>query len=583
MINDSSPKSFPILTGAEVITKSLERFGVSTVFSLAGGAHTYLLDAFEKAGITIVGSRHESACVASAEGYARFTNSLGISCIIEPQGVPSSIAGITNARYACSPVVVLVSRLPDRWHDAQDEVFYSEESMYASVAKWARVVPSLDRLSEFVDAACREALSGRPGPVVLTLSRDLYVQTVESDAVLDAPPPPQTKPVPDPSDMGRLLEDLKNAKQPLCIAGAGALKSGAGVALRSLSHGWNIPVLGKAQGRGLVPEDHQLGFSWGFGNPAARQADFVFVLGSRLLTHENFGLPPYFAADAKIAKVDIHAEELNRSRWVHHPFHADCSAFVHLLVAGLKDQNIKPWPVPGWISDALQPRRDTLKDVLGSLEGKLHPLTICQTVADTVGDDAVVGVDGGYPNNWMNLTYRAQKDGGFNDLYPLGQMGTCTPITIGAAAAAKEQAEKDGTAQRQVVLVTGDGSFGYYLTNLSEAVRAGLKLTVVVLNDSAWGSELNIQVHDKIGRPVNTRLGPQDFSLVARGFGCKGVRVNALDDFRSAFNDALTADVPSVIDCDIDVSDALIAHDKPDLITLGFKELTLEAKQSVEI
>ena len=290
------------------------------------------------------------------------------------------------------------------------------------------------------------------------------------------------------------------------------------------------------------------------------------------LPTKTSAFPPYFAADAKIAKVDIHAEELNRSRWVHHPFHADCSAFVHLLVAGLKDQNIKPWPVPGWISDALQPRRDTLKDVLGSLEGKLHPLTICQTVADTVGgrcccrggrrvSQQLDESDLPRPKGPADLTICTRWD----------RWGHAHRSRSARPRPPKSRPKKTGTAQRQVVLVTGDGSFGYYLTSLSEAVRAGLKLTVVVLNDSAWGSELNIQVHDKIGRPVNTRLGPQDFSLVARGFGCKGVRVNALDDFRSAFNDALTADVPSVIDCDIDVSDALIAHDKPDLITLGFQ------------
>jgi len=562
----------PQLTGAETIAASLRKYGVSTVFSLAGGAHTYLLDAVDRAGIKIIGGRHETATVGAADGYARVTNTLGVACIIEDQGVPSAIAGLASAFHAGTPVVVLNSRLPSGWHDAGTPYDNDKQSMFAAVTKWSRVVPSAARLAEFVDAACRQALSGRPGPVVLTIPRDFYTVKTPRDALLDWPRLDAARPTPNVTDLAAFVTAFTAAKRPLILAGAGVRRSGAVAALRALSAAFNIPVLGKAEGRGVVGEDDARGFAYGYAVPALAEADFVVVLGARLLTHENFGLPPLFAPDAIFARVDISPEELNRARPNTYAFAADAKAFIEAWHEALQQRGFERLPPRAWIHDALAERRASTAALDSDTAGKLHPHQIVAVTNALAPKNTVFVVDGGYPNAWVSLALKVAAEGRFLDLHPLGQMGTGTPLAIGAAAA----------SGAPVILLTGDGSLGYYATSLSEAVRAGLKLIVIVFNDAAWGSEYNSQIHDKIGRDINTRLGALDFGMIGRGLGLRGVRVTALEEFRTALTEALAAPQATVIDAAIDVADALVLHRDAGLRTIGFNEWTPERRRLVK-
>ncbi len=562
------------LNGSQIIRAVLERYGVTTVFSLAGGAHTYLLDSFDSNGINIVGSRHETACIASADGYARITRSLGVACIIETQGIPSSIAGLANALHSCSPVLVINSRLPERWDDAHTDVDYDKQLMLHDVCKWSRIVSSIDRLAEFTDAACKEALSGRPGPVVLTVPRDLYVESTTVDPQVTFSRPKISSPSPSLDDLKLLIDDLDKAKRPVIVAGAGAVFSNAGPELREISSNWNIPVVGKAQGRGIVAEDGILGASFGYATLALNQADFVIAIGTRMMTHENFGLPNLFSADAVFAKVDVDPVEVNRTRWVRHPIVADAKAFSKALLDRFNQGGLNA--KKSWFQLALESRKSAVAKASSEVAGNLHPLAIVELVDGYVPRNRVVGIDGAYPLAWNNLMLKAYPEGRYIDHYPLGQMGTTTPLAIGAAYAVKEHGKKLNL--EHVVLMTGDGSFGYYLTSLTEAVRAGVKMTIIVFNDSAWGSEFNSQVHMKIGRSINTQLGQQDFSLIGKGLGCDAYRVSTLQEFEHALKVAIKDDGITIIDAIIHVAQAMIQLKEPDLKTLGFNELKHESK-----
>ena len=175
------------LTGAKVMAGVLERYGVRTVFALAGASQTVLLDELDKNSVSVMPSRHESATVGAADGYSRVTGRVGIAMINVDQGMPNAITGISSAFEACSPVVVLVGRELDSWTEPEHQIDHDELALVRSITKWARTVHTPERLGEYLDAACRRALAGRPGPVVLAFPKDFLTAAVEPGTALNTP------------------------------------------------------------------------------------------------------------------------------------------------------------------------------------------------------------------------------------------------------------------------------------------------------------------------------------------------------------------------------------------------------------
>lgn len=561
------------MTGAEFIALMLRHHGIGTVFSLAGGAHTFLLDAIDRAGIAIIGARHETAAVTAAEGYARLGGRLGVACIIEEQGLPSAIAGLWQARQTLSSVLILVSRLPGRWTDAESEYDFDTQSLLTGMAKWARIVPDVDRLPEYLDAAIRRATSGTPGPVVLTMPRDFFTLPCPEEPALfqTLSPPPLL--LPNQEDVAKVIQYLQQAERPMILAGNGAVRAGAGGAIARLSERWRIPVIGIGGGRGIVREDDETGFSWVTAEPAVHRADLVMVLGARLLTQTNFGLPPRFSPTATFLRIDTRAEELQRVRPAHLGILADIRCFAEALTSAFDEEKPEDFRFErDWLAKALTSRRQAIieaRDEVSHVE-RLHPFAIFDLLRDRIPAGSTIAVDGGYAGGWSGLLLKCDGGQRYLDHYPLGQMGSVTPLAIGAAAMAKEAA---GDAAPPVVLITGDGAFGYYATSLSEAVRAGLRLVVIVLNDHAWASELNIQVKDKIGRAVNTMLGPQDFEQIARGLGAQAWSADTRQSFEDAVSAAFANRGVNVIDARIVPEDSLLLH-RPLLATSYFNAIS---------
>jgi acetolactate synthase I/II/III large subunit len=178
------------LTGGMVVSRALARYGVRTVFAVAGASHSFLLDALERDGFEIISSRHESGCVGAADGYARVTGKLGVALIIADQGTPNAINGIATAFHACAPVLVLIARLPNSWTEAESEYDSAKHPLVDSITKWARTVPAAERLAEYVDTAAKRALAGRRGPTVLQVPQE-YLQATLPNAGSAAQAAPQ--------------------------------------------------------------------------------------------------------------------------------------------------------------------------------------------------------------------------------------------------------------------------------------------------------------------------------------------------------------------------------------------------------
>ena len=552
------------LTGGMVVSRALGRYGIRTVFAVAGASHTHLLDALDRDGLQIISSRHESGCVSAADGYARVTGRLGVALIIADQGTPNAINGIATAFHACSPVLVLIARLPNSWTEAEAEYDNAKHPLVGSISKWSRTVPAPERLAEYIDVAAKRALSGRRGPVVLQIPQEYFAATL-ADAGAAAQPAPQcSRAAADPTAIDAAARLLRGAKRPLLIAGAGACQGGAGKSLTQLSRQFGIPIAGNGLGRGLVPEDQQYSFNWPLMQIVAKDADVICVVGARLKQRLGYGLPPRFAPQAKFIQIDVEAEELSRNRRIDVPIAADAGLATAQLLAALRaDDSIDPsvdsateiaaLPQRGlWVREALRDRLAYL-DALAATplpDDAIHPLTLGRTIAEVMPEDSVFVGDGADIQNWMYGALRIREAPGFLDHYPMGAMGVGTPLAVGAAAAARENAIS-GERCRTVVLTTGDGSFGFYPAELHAAARAGLKLICVVGNDGAWGTELHGQVK-AVGRSVNTELGFLRYDKVGEGFGCRGEHVEQLAQLRPALERALAHDGPTVINVLID-------------------------------
>jgi acetolactate synthase-1/2/3 large subunit len=563
----------PHWTGATVVQAALRRHGVRTVFALAGAGHAYLLDALDRAGTRIVSGRHETGTIGAADGYSRVTGRIGVALTITDQGLPNAIPGLATAFHAGSPVLVLMARLPDSWTEAEAEYDNLSLSLVRPVTKWCRTVPSAERLAEYVDVACKHALSGRPGPVVLQLPQEFMSRSLPHPGVAVVEPAARTAaPAADPRAVEDACNLLVNARRPLVITGAGATRADAGASVAALSRDFGFPVAGNGLGRGLVPEDWQSGFSWPFAQIAASQADVVLVLGARLKQRLGYGLPPRFAADAKFVQVDVEPEELSRNRRIDVPIVADAGLAARQLVEALKARRFHGCPEPRWLRDALAERRQFVETLSQSDQDPIHPLRLGRELMAQMPEDIIVVGDGADIQNWMYGAIRVRRAPGFMDHYPLGAMGVGMPLAVGAAAASREIAEIEGTRERRVVLVTGDGSLGFYPAELHAATLAGLPLLTIVGNDGAWGTELHGQ-RSALGRDVNTALGEQRWDHLAHVFGAHGERVERLDQLAPALQRAFAATGPALVDVKIDPAAGATLKQDPRARMIMFDDL----------
>lgn len=551
-------------TGAQALTRVLQQLDVGTVFSLGGASHTHLLAAIEDAGIDIVSSRHETGTVAAADGYARVTGKLGVALIIAEQGVPNAMTGILNAWQANSPVLVLVARLPMSWTEARAETDLDKHEFVASITKYSRSVLDASRIAEYTADAAHRALSGVPGPTLLVIPQEVFTAEVPSK---DIPLRTVCHAGPDPAAVEKACDALATAKRPLVIAGAGARRGNGAKGLQELAAA-GIPVLGNSGGRGLVTEDHVTGFSWPYGLPAAAEADVVIVAGARLKQRLGFGLPPRFAADARFIQLADAAEEFHRNRAIDIPILGHIGASAEALADGIRDKGLS-WD-PAWVADHLTVRDEKVAKLAAKRGEPIHPLALASALNDALPEDVIFVGDGASIQNFMYGGVRLAAGSQFMDHYPLGSMGIGTPLTLGAAAAAREMAK--GRKPRPVVLVTGDGSLGFYLAELASLAQARFPVAVVVGNDQAWGTEKHGQER-AIGRTVNTELSPQHFEKVAEGLGLKGVSVSDLDGFEDALKEALAGTGPTLFNVWIDRKAGAGVKEDPDLAMIRFSDL----------
>ena len=571
-------------TGGDIISEVLGSHDINTVFCLAGAAHAHTLYSLHRDQFHIVSSRHEAATVAQADGYARIAGKPGIAMVAGYQGLPNVLAGVRTAQLACSPVVLLASVSSSESQEAEDEESNDGLDIVKPFVKWARTVPRPERIEEFLNAAIHRATSGRPGVAVVGITQFLQAALVDRSKMGYRNVTIPVRPEAADSAIADAASLIAKAKQPLILAGTGAALSGAGEELRLLAQDYGIPVFGHALGRGLVPEDMTRGFPWALAQVAAKEADVVVTAGIRLSQRIGFGMAPRFSKDAKFIQIDIAAEELGRNRHIDVPIIGDAKRTLEKLRAALVLSSDRTNWSTDWVREHIGDRMGRIEEISARDSQKIHPIQIGTDLMRGMPENAIFVADGADVYNWMSATVRIRSERSYVDHYPLGSMGVGTPLAIGAAAGAREQAENSGDEARPVVLVTGDGSFGFYPAEFNSAVLAGLKIVCVIANDGAWGTEKNAQLNSK-GITVNCDLGQCDYHLMGDVFGCRGEKVETKEALLPTLGRAFAADETTIINVITDPDAGLERKKDPRLQMVTFEDLrtSLKAYHTTEV
>lgn len=533
-------------TGSDLFVDSLLALGIPEIFTLIGDHLNEVLSVAHRRGLKIIDLRHESGVTHAADAWARLHRRPAVSLVTGGPGHTNSLTGIATAFQACSPLIAVSGAPSTALAGRQVFQVIDQVGMAAPVCKWAAQPASAAQIPYYLGRAYREAMNGRMGPVHLTIPVNQFEGAAES--ALPMPMPLHgVAPAPTPGDVEQALALLAQAARPLVIAGSGVWWSNAG---RELTRFLDLTQLGYysvTMARGVIDDTaHPLvmGYADGALNKAVhqifREADVVLVLGKRIDYRIAMGGPRLFAPEAKFIQVDIHAQEFGNARPVALPICADVRATLAAFNAQLK----RAKPRTAWLKrqrDARDAWKAQLAEAAADRRTPLHPAAFFAELAQALPADTLLAWDGGDFTHWGRATLPARVPGAWLRLGPLGTIGSALPNAL---------ALKLAHPDRPVVMITGDGSLGFYIAELDSLVRAGLPVVIFVGNDAGWGLERELQGAMQ-GSTVACELRSTRYDQIMKGFGGAGETITRADQVAGALARGLQSRVPYLVNVKI--------------------------------
>jgi thiamine pyrophosphate-dependent acetolactate synthase large subunit-like protein len=442
-------------------------------------------------------------------------------------GVINLTTGIANALIDCSPVVAIGGSSPISQNGRQVFQEIDQLAIMKPCTKWADRVYSLKRIPEQVNNAFQKAMSGKPGPVYLDFPGDLLYAKISEEQVdwsLSGRPLLNARPRGAPDKVEALVDAIAKARQPIILSGSGVIWSQAWTELQELVELTGIPFYTTPQGRGVLPDDHQYSYLT-MRSSAFREADLIIVVGTRMNYIIGHAAPPRFNGGAKIARIDIDADEIATApRRVDIGIVGDCKAVLRQLIDE-SNGHFDPDRFAAWrrtLSDGEAAKRQAPGANKPMDEVPIHPLRLCDEIKNFMQRDAILVVDGQEILNFGRQSMPTFVPGHRLNSGPFGTMGVGLPFGIGAKIAKPD---------KQVIVVHGDGSFGINALELDTAVRHNVPILVVVSLNGGWTADPQ---HDKPGR----NLGYTRFDRMAESLGCHGEYVERPDEIRPALDRA---------------------------------------------
>ncbi len=516
-------------TGAGVLVQLLHLTGVERVFTLSGNQILPIYDAGIDVGLVFTDTRHEAAAAHMADAWARVRGEPGVCLFSAGPGHTNALSAILNAARAESPVLWLsggTARAGSGRGGFQD---LDQIGLAEKVCKGAWRVDDVATLPEIFALAWRTMLSGRPGPVHLTLPADLLAQSaaVTLPDTLDLAP---TATAADPVAVDEALALLATALKPLVLAGPGLARGrNAAAALEAFVEATGLPCLPVESPRGLTDPIYQ-----GMGRRTG-EADIVLLLASRDYA-VGFAQPPAFAACRRVIVVDAAPAPGPADL----ALTGDPATVLGQLTAGAGRYQ---WNVDPWLAElgaARSAANAELVDVSESAEVPIHPLRLATEIHDLLPSAATIIFDGGEFAQWARWAF-GDWQGQTLVNGKLGMIGPGIPFAIGTAIA-------QGAAGPPVVVFLGDGTAGYHLMEFDTAVRHNVPFVAVIGNDAGWGAELHRQLNvygeDRV---VASYLLPSRYDEVARALGAYGELVEQPEEIAPALQRALASGKPACV------------------------------------
>jgi acetolactate synthase I/II/III large subunit len=536
---------------ADAVVDILRSEGVKFVAALPGDDILPLFDAFHQQNdIPLILTRHEQATVFMADGYARSCGEPGVAMVTKGPGRCNAMTAIVNAFTDCVPLVVIFGHSSRKQlaKGMLQEVPYLDT--FQTVAKWTFSLPSPERVPEVFRRAFTLARSGRPGPVIIEIPQDI------SMAQADIPPYTKTRRVrfgPDPYDIDKLLELMRESKRPLIYVGRGALWSGATEDLVRVAEAFALPVMATLPAKGAMPEDHPLClglggypravYSTGQSKKFAEDADLVIALGCSFRQHATSSWLPK-PAHAKLVQVDIDPAELHKNYAADLVMLSDLKLFLQaLLQRGA--QKLDGWRkgmnevVADEISELKKQWMDSWNQRLTSDEVPINPYRACWGLTNCLDrHNSILLHDAGVTRAYVSHHYEALFPNGFIGFGGTSAMGWSTPAAMGAKLAHPD---------KTVVNVTGDGSFGLTGMEIETAARNDIRTLTVILNNESLGASRET-LHERFkGHEIGISLRG-DYAAVARALGAYGERIEQPRDLQPALNRALAHPGPALLE-----------------------------------
>ena len=541
------------LTGAEIVIECLKEQGVDTVFGYPGGAILNIYDALyqHQNEITHILTSHEQGASHAADGYARATGKVGVCLATSGPGATNLVIGIATAYMDSVPVVAITCNVANSLlgKDSFQEIDITGVTM--PITKYNFIVKDINKLAKVIRRAFVIAQSGRPGPVLVDITKDVTAATADYEYQEPEKIEPQTDTIKE-EDMERALEMIRKAQKPFIFVGGGAIISNASEELRVFAHKIQAPVADSLMGKGAFDGADELytGMVGMHGtktsNYGITEADLLVVVGARF-SDRVIGNASKFAKNAKILQIDIDRAEINKNIKVDASIIGDAKTILRRLNTHLDPINHDEWIAHIERMKDMYPLRYNKNVLTGPF--------IIQTVNEVTGGDAVIVTEVGQHQMWAAQYYKYRQPRTLLTSGGLGTMGYGLGASIGA---------KMGCKDKTVINIAGDGCFRMNMNEIATATRYNIPVIELIINNHVLGMVRQWQTLYYGKRYSQTVLSDSvDYVKIAEAMGAKAYRVTQKEELAPVLKEAISLNIPVVIDCQIGCDDKVFPMVSP--------------------
>ncbi len=566
-----------MLTGSQVLFKVLEQENVDTIFGYPGGAVIDIYDEMARHDIKHILVRHEQGAIHAADGYARASGKVGVCLVTSGPGATNTVTGIANAYMDSIPVVILTGQVATALigNDAFQEADIT--GITRPCTKHNFLVRNIDDLGRTIKEAFHIARSGRPGPVLVDLPKDI-IQGLADDATLDYPLSFAEDAVePIEGKCAEALQLLRQARRPLILSGGGVLLGKAWKELSAFAKKINCPVTSSLMGLGGFPGTDPLWLGMPgmhgtyYANMAISHCDLLIALGVRFDDRVTSKVET-FAPHAKIIHIDIDPVSIDKIIRAHLSIVGDCKPVLQLLNQWLANDSTTPWAeqTQAWLGEIARWKE---KEPLDYCHGeKIKPQCVIEKLCELTGGEAIIATEVGQNQMWTAQFYTFDKPNSFLSSGGLGTMGFGLPAAIGAQVAFPD---------KLVVDIAGDGSIQMNIQEMATAVQYDLPVKVIILNNGFLGMVRQWQemFYSKRYSQTNMSYAP-DFVKLAEAYGGTGLRATKPEEVETVLRQGLATPGLVVMDFHIEPEEGVYPMVRPGspLTEMSLLEKSLEAK-----